>query len=502
MTFGDSGLTIPASASTLRADRPIGARTTHGGIDIRYASLRRPRRPRRRLDSTLALLAISGLVVAPAAGAQTPADGAEFQVNTTTSGFQQRPTVAAGPAGEFAIVWTSSRSAGTDTSATSIQSRWIPSSDAPPGDETQVNLFTPGLQFTPSIAFDGSGRAIITWGSVQSPTTGHDINIRARRFTADGSPVGEPFQVSTDLAVVEGRPTSASDTAGNFIVVWEDCFCPGGGHLLPSNDHEVDGRVRARRYDSTATPLGDPFQLNAYTTGEQGHGAVAMTPEGDFIVAWWSRPYSGDDSSIQVRRFDSNGAPKGEEFQLNTYATDSQRLPVAARDTAGNFVVVWESFNYDPSNLNRADIRARRLDPDGIPLGDDFLVNTFTTGAQQSPAVAADGEGGFLVLWQSFGSSGSDTSGFSIQGRRYGPDGVPLGGEFQVNTYTTGNQTAPGVAVDDEGNFLVVWECDACDGDAEGIRARLFRPVFLDSFESGGTDRWSATTPVSQISNR
>lgn len=482
-------------AATLCAERPAGVRTDHGGIDIRHASLRRARNPLRELASVLAVASGSALVLGIAAEAQTPSDGAEFQVNTTTSSFQKRPTVAAGPGGMFAIVWTSSESAGGDTSATSIQSRWIPSGGASPGDETQVNLYTPGLQFTPNVAFDGAGRAIITWASIRSPTTGYDINIRARRFAADGSPVGEPFQVSTDLGLTEMSPISAGDASGNFIVVWYDCICPGGGDLLPRDRHELDGKIRARRYDSKATPLGDPFQLNAYTTGEQGHGAVAMTPEGDFIVAWWSRPYFGDDSSIQVRRFASNGAPKGVEFQLNTYATDSQRLPVAARDTTGNFVVVWESFSYDPLNVNRADIRARRLDADGFPLGDEFLVNTITTGAQQYPAVAADGEGGFLVVWQSFGSSGSDTSGFSIQGRRYGPDGLPLGGEFQVNTYTTGNQTAPGVAVDDAGNFLVVWECDASDGDAEGIRARLFRPVFLDGFESGGTDRWSAATP-------
>jgi hypothetical protein len=354
-------------------------------------------------------------------------------------------------------------------------------------------LFTPGLQFSPNVAFDGAGRAIITWASTQSPTTGYDQNIRARRFDSDGSPVGEPFQVSTEFGLSEGFPTSASDAAGNFIVVWNDCFCPGGGGLLPSDDHELDSKVRARRYDSSATPLGDPFQLNTYTTGEQGQGAVAMTPEGDFIVAWWNRPYFGEESSIQVRRFDGNGAPKGEEFQLNTYATDSQRFPVAARDAAGNFVVVWESLSYDPSDVNRSDIRARRLDSDGDPLGDEFLVNAMTSGAQKHPAVAADGEGGFVVLWHSFASSGSDTHGFSIQGRRFGPDGRPLGGDFQVNSYTTGNQAYAGVAVDDAGNFLVVWECDASDGDSDGIRARLFRPIFLDSFESGGTERWSVT---------
>lgn len=34
---------------------------------------------------------------------------------------------------------------------------------------------------------------------------------------------------------------------------------------------------------------------------------------------------------------------------------------------------------------------------------------------------------------------------------------VQLGSEFKVNTYTTGFQTEPSVAIDETGSFLVVW---------------------------------------------
>ncbi len=35
--------------------------------------------------------------------------------------------------------------------------------------------------------------------------------------------------------------------------------------------------------------------------------------------------------------------------------------------------------------------------------------------------------------------------------------GLPLGNEFQVNTYTTSGQKYPSVATDSSGNFVVVW---------------------------------------------
>jgi hypothetical protein len=48
-----------------------------------------------------------------------------------------------------------------------------------------------------------------------------------------------------------------------------------------------------------------------------------------------------------------------------------------------------------------------------------------------------------------------------------------IGSEFQVNTYTTGNDGAnygPAVAKDNSGRFVVVWESPAAqDGSASGI---------------------------------
>src|SRR2546430_390177 len=54
-----------------------------------------------------------------------------------------------------------------------------------------------------------------------------------------------------------------------------------------------------------------------------------------------------------------------------------------------------------------------------VPVGGQFQVNTYTTSFQFRPAGTGDGAGNFVVVWESDGSAGSDTSGFSIQGQRY-----------------------------------------------------------------------------------
>src|SRR5262245_33646355 len=77
------------------------------------------------------------------------------------------------------------------------------------------------------------------------------------------------------------------------------------------------------------------------------------------------------------------------------------------------------------------------------PNSTQFQVNTYTTGYQEYASVASDASGNFVVVWESEGSPGGDTSSFSIQGRRYTSTGTPIGSQFQVNTYTTGYQLSP-----------------------------------------------------------
>jgi hypothetical protein len=81
-------------------------------------------------------------------------------------------------------------------------------------------------------------------------------------------------------------------------------------------------------------------------------------------------------------------------------------------------------------------------------------VNTFTTGLQLTPAVAVDDNGDFVVVW----SSPNDGAYGGIAGQRFDSNGGMLGPEIVVNTYTSGAQRSPSVAVDANGNFVVVWQ--------------------------------------------
>ena len=96
---------------------------------------------------------------------------------------------------------------------------------------------------------------------------------------------------------------------------------------------------------------------------------------------------------------------------------------------------------------------ARLYDTSFIPVGNEFQVNTFTSSTQQYPVIAAVGTG-FVVVWE---SNGQDDEYQGIFAQLYDGNGGKIGSEFQVNTQGFGRQRYPQVAALGTG-FVVAWE--------------------------------------------
>src|SRR6185503_19108692 len=106
--------------------------------------------------------------------------------------------------------------------------------------------------------------------------------------------------------------------------------------------------------------------------------------------------------------------------------TGEQRTASVATDASGNFVVVWAG-GYN--------LVGRRFNASGAPQGGEFLVSTYTTSYPSRPEVASDANGSFVVVRS---NDGQDGDGFGIFGQRFDATGSRLGGEFRVNSFTTG----------------------------------------------------------------
>jgi hypothetical protein len=216
------------------------------------------------------------------------------------------------------------------------------------------------------------------------------------------------------------------------------------------------------------------FRANSYTTGDQDEPAAVMDSAGNFVVVW-SSPQDGSGRGVFGQRFAPNGAPTGPEFRVNTFTTgDQYQATVTRAGTAGGFVVFWNSMGQDGSGPG---LFGQRYSATATPVGPEFQVNTYTTGAQYRAAVAPIPGDAFVVAWQDGTAPGGGSPGRGIFAQRYdGTTGTPLGTEFQVNCYTTGFHGSPAVTNWAwTGNYyVVVWHSDGQDGSGLGIFAQRY----------------------------
>ncbi len=271
------------------------------------------------------------------------------------------------------------------------------------------------------------------------------------------------------------------NTDGSFVIAW-------AADQQDDSNFGVDESgtgIFVQRYSSRGTPSGNQFRANTTTTNNQDNPVVAITNNGNFVVVWES---SGQDTSgkgVFGQRYDVNGNPIGIEFQINSYVKRDQHNPAIAADSAGNFVVAWESENQDGSGSG---IYARRYAADGNPQGQAFRVNSNTQGDQLSPSVSMDNQGNFTIAWASDdrGDDG-DGDGYGVFAQQYTRSGSKIGNQFQVNRSTESDQDNPAIGVQPNGNFMIAWETEysdddsddddngSGDGNGEGIFAQRYR---------------------------
>ncbi len=335
--------------------------------------------------------------------------GSQFQINTYYDGAQSEPFVAMEDNGDFVAVWYSDGSVSGDSSGRSIQGQRYASNGTKIGGEFQVNTYTSNDQRYPSVSSDADGDFIAVWESgVSSGSDSSSSSIQGQRYASDGSTVGFEFQVNTYTTDNQFRPSVASDSDGDFVVVWTS---------EGSSGTDTGFSIQGQRYASNGSTVGGEFQVNTYTSSDQVRPKVAMDADGDFVVVWQSAGSSGTDAGIAVlgQRYASDGTAAGSEFQINTSIASSQITPFVSMDDDGDTVAVWASQDSAGDDSSSFSVQGQRYASDGSTIGDEFQVNTYTFSYQWYPAVSMDADDDFVVVWASNGSDGMDTASTSIQ---------------------------------------------------------------------------------------
>ena len=226
------------------------------------------------------------------------------------------------------------------------------------------------------------------------------------------------------------------------------------GGFIVWQDNATDGNnglgISAQRLNSSLTQSGAPFRVNAQKTGDQEKPKVSLLNDGRAVFVWQGGKYGFQ--KIYARFLAPDGSFVARDVLVNTYKGGFQINPAVATLADGSVVIVWSSFEQDG---NLQGIFGQRFSATGAKLGGEFQVNQWTAGNQRTPAVAALANGNFLVVWVSELQRGSAS--VDVYGRIFNSSGVATGGEFPVNASAANLCANPSVAGSPQGGFAVAW---------------------------------------------
>jgi hypothetical protein len=152
---------------------------------------------------------------------------------------------------------------------------------------------------------------------------------------------------------------------------------------------------------------------------------------------------------------DDPATPDSGDTDTATNATTAgeQNGAVVATAYNGSYVIAWASYGQDGDGRNQGNIIAQRYADNGTKIGGEFVVNSYTTGDQGSVAIAMNDNGSFVIVWYGEGSGGV----MGVYGRTYNSNGVATSKQFLVGSASSDTEKAPSVAIAADGSFVVVW---------------------------------------------
>ncbi|MBI3446095.1 MAG: cadherin-like domain-containing protein, partial [Magnetospirillum sp.] len=381
---------------------------------------------------------------------------AEAQANTYTTLDQKFAKVTTLSDGGYVVAWQSN---GQDGDTWGIYGQVYNANGTARGSEFRLSNYTAGEETDVSLAATNDGGFVATWEQWGSGGGGQDGSyggVFARHFDSSGTALTGDTQVNvvTVMDQYDAKVTALSN--GGYVVTYK------------VDDANYSG-VWARVYNSSDSATTTEIQVNQYTNQHQFESDSAQGSDGKILIVWQSDTQDTLDGSRGVygRLMNTDGTFPGNEFRINTTQAGDQFAPAIAALDSG-YVVVWTTENLDGSGYA---VAGQRYDNAGTAQGSEFQVNSTTAGNQSTAQVVKLSGGNFAVVWQ---DSAKDGSGDGIVGRIFDASGNAVSDEILVNTVTAGNQQSPAISATNDGGFVVAWQSDGQDGNLNGIFTRHF----------------------------
>lgn len=374
--------------------------------------------------------------------------------------------------------------------------------------------------------FDNAGNFTVGWIADNCEYGVCAKEIVAQKFDASKNRIGDEFIVNSysndDLAITD--LDMATNLQGNVVFTWRSkrqlyikIICPGhcldsikdsgeqaidcGGEcpnicpqcqFLSTNVKEVNSfscsdvemdnsgnfiifcddptdhpthRIVMQRFDSLGNKVGSILPL---IDEKYYHPYDAiMLPNDKFVLAWVGNAADGHEA-IFSQLYNKDGSKIGTSIKINNNEFDKIYGHKISSDKDGNYIIVWFAKLIKEEKYN---IYAQRVNSRGEKIGEELLISTTATLNNHSPMVAMDKEGNFIIIW--VGVESYNPKIFYLYMKRYNYKGEQLGAEQIIAS----GRWNPHIVTNGLENYLVTWE---------GYDESSIRRVFAQRFNSQG----------------
>nr|MDO8081258.1 hypothetical protein [Candidatus Freyarchaeota archaeon] len=308
--------------------------------------------------------------------------GNEILANTNTTSNQMYSSVCCRSDGSFVVAWSS---LDQDGDGYGVYVKIFNSTGGSITGDIQVNTYTTGDQWEPSVCCRSDGSFVVAWMSYGQDAAG-GFGVYAKLFNSTGGNTTGDIQVNTYTTSYQMYPSVCCRSDGSFVVAWESY----------GQDAANSWGVYAKLFNSTGGNTTGDIQVNTYTTNFQMSPSVCCRSDGSFVVAWTSDGQDGSSWGVFAKLFNSTGGNTTGDIQVNTYIASDQQFPSVCCRSDGSFVVAWQSYGQDGEWWG---VYAKLFNSAGGNTTDEIQVNTYTTSDQADPSVCCRSDGSFVVAW-------------------------------------------------------------------------------------------------------
>lgn len=283
-----------------------------------------------------------------------------------------------------------------------------------------------------------------------------------------------PLQAQLSPLTPQHRVDSGRDREAESMAV---SMAPDGSHTVIWTYWQSEGSLGcaptamyARRFDREGRPLGPPFAAVRSEGLCFGKLKIGPTVEGRQLVTWieWYGKYGPTDYLVGTLE------PSGRIRRLRRFSEGTTVSAVPLR--SGGFLLLSRKAKGD-----RRELRGRRFDATGRPLGRGFTILSSGQGIWMADAVETAGNG-LAVTWVEYDPA---TERYAIRARALRADSRPLSGILKISDGQD-ELRRPHIASDESGRFAILWNA------IEPQVSRLHPIILGRFFEADGTVRTSA----------